>query len=142
MTWKDWALEEIRKAGFYDDDDYEKVGKVLEKLVDVFAEQDHSSFSANWVASLFYRLVKWKPLSPVTNNPEEWMAVAEGKGEILYQSLRCPSLLATGSQLKKNQAEDMDYYYKVDEQKRTYQDKDCGKIVNLPYMPPIEPELL
>ena len=144
MAWKDWALEEIRRAGLYDKDfDYGgEIGKCLEELVDVFAKQDHSGFSASWVASLFYRLVKWKPLFPITNNPEEWMAVAERNGEILYKSRRCPFLFATESQLKKNQAEDTGYYYKVDEQRRIYQDKDCRKIVELPYMPPTEPELL
>lgn len=138
MGWKNWALEEIRKADLYN----RGIGKDLEKLINVFDKQDHSRSSANWVADLFYRLVRWKPLSPLTNNPDEWVKIIGKNGKSLYQSRRCPSLFATESQLRENKAEDMDYYYKVDDQGNTYQDGDCGKVVDLPYMPPTKPELL
>lgn len=138
MEWKNWALEEVKKAGLYD----KEIGKDLEELINVFDKQDHSSFSVNWLAELFYRLVKWKPLSPLTNNPDEWVKIMEKDGEPFYLSRRYPFLIASESQLKENKAEDIDYYYKVDDQGNTYQDVDCGKIVDLPYMPPTKPELL
>jgi len=140
MAWKEWAFEELKRAGLYDkDSDYGgEIGKCLEELINVFDKQSHSIFSARRVANLFYRLMNWRPLSPVTNNPEEWKKFIKRGDEIVYQNKHYISLFATESQLKNNQAEDIDYYYKVDEQGGIYRDKECKKIVNLPYMLPAD----
>ena len=117
MSWDKWAIEEIKRVGLYDEDsDYGGLlGEALEELVKVFTKQGHSGYSASIVSCLFYRLVKYKPLTPITNDLDEWEFCWEENGERVYQAKRCPSLFATESQLKENKAKDNDYYYKVDE---------------------------
>jgi len=137
MVWKKWAIAEIKKAGLYEkDSDYGgDLGKALEELVNIFSKQDHSGLSASITIKLFHRLVNHKPLTPITNDPDEWEEVRTKNGEKVYQSKRCPSLFTTKSLLKENKAEDIDYYYKIDEKGRAYKDQNCSKIVNLPYLP-------
>jgi len=143
MSWDKWAIEEIKKAGLYDkDSDYGGLlGKALEELVKVFAKQGHSDYSASIVNQLFYRLVRYKPLTPITNDLDEWNFCWED-GEKVYQAKRCPYLFATESQLKENKAKDSGYYYKVDEEGLAYRDNECSKIVDLPYYPPTDSKLL
>jgi len=137
--WEKWAIEELKRAGYYDKDGTYKgtLGDNLEELIKVFSKQEHSGFSASVVSSAFHRLVYWKPLSPITDDPEEWMEI----GNYLYQSRRCPSVFTTDELLKQGKAKDHDYYYKVDRNGRFYRDIKCSKIVRLPYYPPTTSKL-
>lgn len=139
-----WAIEEIKRAGLYDEDSpYSgELGKALEELVRVFDKQDHSGFSASMMVPLLERLLQYKPLTPITNDPSEWTETSEREGEKLFQCKRCSSLFATESQLQQNKAVDHNFYYKVNEDGVTYQDEECSKVVSLPYFPPTFPQLL
>jgi len=137
--WEKWAIEELRRAGYYDEDSiYEgTLGDNLEELIKVFSKQEHSGFSASIVSGTFHRLTHWKPLSPITDDPEEWMEI----GNNLYQSRRCPSVFATNELLRQGKAKDNSYYCKVDKNGRFYRDIKCSKIVRLPYYPPTTSKL-
>ena len=52
-----------------------KVTKAILELHDVFAKQHHDNFSASYVMDLFYKLVHFTPLSPLTGKDEEWESV-------------------------------------------------------------------
>lgn len=43
-----------------------------EHLLEVFQEQGHSEYSANVVCSIFERLVKGKPLTPIKDEEDQW----------------------------------------------------------------------
>jgi len=85
----DWAEKEVKAAGLLDaDSDYDgMLGEAVLDLVNVFDSQGHSGMSAAMVKSILDQLLEWKPLSPLTSNPEEWMGVSEG----LWQSRRNPA---------------------------------------------------
>lgn len=86
------AKEELNRAGLFDkDSDYDGMlgGAVLE-LVETFAKQGHSGYSAMLVLDIFDKVAKFQPLTPITNDPKEWMGVT---GE-LWQSKRNPSLFS------------------------------------------------
>jgi len=85
----DWAEKEVKAAGLLDaDSDYDgMLGEAVLSLVNVFSEQDHSGMSAAMVKDIFDSLISWKPLTPLTSNPSEWMEVTEG----LWQSRRNPA---------------------------------------------------
>lgn len=53
-------------------------------IVEKFATQGHSGMSAGYALGTLERLLAFKPLTPLTDNPEEWTEVAEG----LWQSVR------------------------------------------------------
>lgn len=90
-----WAREELDRAGLFDESsDYGgMLGEEVMRLVESFAEAGHSGFSAQMAASIFTQLAAWKPLGPLTDDPGEWMHIAEemaGQAD-LWQSRRNPA---------------------------------------------------
>jgi len=55
------------------------------KMIEQFSEEGHSGFSASMAISMFERLARFEPLSPLTGKPDEWNEVAEGQ----WQNRRC-----------------------------------------------------
>lgn len=86
------ARRELDLLGMTEDTNgIDKLGRdgVLE-LVEVFSRQGHSGSSAAWMISIVERLLRYEPLSPLSNDPDEWMHVAEEMGgqPDLWQSRR------------------------------------------------------
>ena len=79
MTTTDVCIEELRRAGLLNkDSDYDgMLGEAVKELLLVFQKQGHSGYSAQATASIFYKLVKGEPLSPLTDDPSEWMEVTD-----------------------------------------------------------------
>jgi hypothetical protein len=82
----DTNIAELEKAGLLKkDSDYDgMIGEAVKELLLVFQKQGHSGSSAQITANIFYKLIKGEPLSPLTNNPDEWMEVTTG----VFQSRR------------------------------------------------------
>lgn len=87
-----WAESELRRAGLFDDDsDYGgMMGDAVMSLVRSFSEAGHSGYSAVMAGSIFGRLVDRKPLTPLTDDPTEWMHIADDAAgnAITWQSRR------------------------------------------------------
>jgi hypothetical protein len=77
MTATDIGILELEKAGLLSkNSDYEgMVGEAVKELLLVFQKQGHSGYSAQLTASIFHKLIKGEPLSPLTSEPSEWMEV-------------------------------------------------------------------
>ena len=93
------AKKELELAGLFDkDSDYEgMVGKAVMDLMKCFSNQGHSGFSASMVMDIFGRLGKYKTLSPVTDDPDDWQDVSDfggGEKKKMWQCKRCPSLFS------------------------------------------------
>lgn len=60
------------------------------ELVTTFAAQNHSGFSASYVLHLATKLMDFKPLGPLTNDPEEWDHISEQRSgrSNLWQNTR------------------------------------------------------
>ena len=88
MTMTERAIDELKRAGLFDkDSDYEgAIGQAVEELLLLFQKQGHSGMSAMYVADLFNKLVRGHVLTPLTDDPSEWMDVDQG----MFQSKRCP----------------------------------------------------
>ena len=80
MSATDTCIKELDRAGLFSkESDYEgMLGEAVKELLLVFQKQGHSGYSAQSTASIFYRLVKGEPLSPLTDSPDEWNEVSEG----------------------------------------------------------------
>ena len=81
------AWDELNRAGLFtgDGDFYGGMtGRAVMDLVDVFVEQRHSGVSASIVIDILRRVLAFEPLSPLTDDPAEWMEVTDG----LWQSRR------------------------------------------------------
>ena len=83
MSLVNHAKRELRLAGLFDaDSDYDGLlAESVVKLMEVFADQGHSGGSAHLTRDLFNKLSAFKNLTPLTNDPKEWMLVADGQSD-------------------------------------------------------------
>jgi hypothetical protein len=61
-------------------------------MMQEFANEGHSGFSASYAISILTKLLDFKPLSPLTGADDEWVNVREHGGEIHYQNKRKSSV--------------------------------------------------
>jgi hypothetical protein len=78
------------------DNDYlyqKMINNAVMELMEKFYDQGHSAFSASVTASLFNKLTKNKPLSPLTGDDSEWGDEIDYDGS--QQNVRCYSVFRT-----------------------------------------------
>lgn len=92
------AEAEMRRAGLYDaDSDYAgMIPEAVMKLVRVHASEGHSGFSHGLTLQVFNRVVNFKTLTPITDDPAEWMDVNDGRGpdKPVWQNCRDSALFS------------------------------------------------
>ena len=73
------AEREMRLAGLYDKDaDYDgMIPEAVMKLIKVHSKERHSGSSHALTLSIFAKVANFKTLTPLTNDPSEWMEVSE-----------------------------------------------------------------
>lgn len=78
MILEKFAEEEMKRAGLYDkDSDYGgMLPKAVMALIKAHAAQGHSGMSHSITLSIFNKVVNFKPLTPITNDPSEWTDVS------------------------------------------------------------------
>jgi hypothetical protein len=91
------AREELQRAGLFDkDSDYGgMLGEAVLELVQKFAEQGHSGFSAQMTLHIFNKVARFQTLTPISSDPTEWMEVTQyfnGKG--VWQNRRNPAVFS------------------------------------------------
>jgi hypothetical protein len=107
----DHARYELTKAGLLaKDSDYDgMLGEAALELVEKFANQGHSGTSAHMTIDIVSRLMRYEPLTPLTDDPAEWMHVSDdmaGRPD-LWQSRREPSAFSNdGGKTYKRNGED------------------------------------
>lgn len=84
------ARYELNRAGLFDADaDYGGAhAKAVMDLITTFAEQGHSGMSAGMTLQLFHQLAQYKPIGPITNNPDEWTNVSDISDSPMWQNRR------------------------------------------------------
>ena len=82
----DYAKEELKRVGMIDSGEAynDCAAKAILDLIELFASQGHSGFSAPFVINVFSRLAMFKPLSPLTGEDDEWNDLGDGT----YQNKR------------------------------------------------------
>lgn len=112
-----FAKEELERAGLFSkDSDYNgMVGHAVLKMVQEFSkEEGHSGFSAGMAIHIFEKLARWQNLTPITDNPKEWMDVSDYGGPdppAMWQCKRNPALFSKDGGKT---------YYNIDENKRKF----------------------
>lgn len=87
MSLKDFAKDELTRAGFFDKDAMYggMLGEAVMKMIEVFADEGHSGMSASIAISTFERVARFEPLTPLTGEDDEWNEVGDG----YFQNKRC-----------------------------------------------------
>ena len=102
-------------------------------IIKIFSEQRHSGFSANYAISVLERLLRFKPLSPLTGEDDEWNDTGYGS----FQNKRCSSVFKN----KDGRCYDIDATAVSDNGGITwYHSKKFDKEVTFPYVAPLHPE--
>lgn len=131
MSTTEFAREELRRAGLFDkDSDYGgMMGDAVMDLVELFAAQDHSGFSASMAIQLFSLVASHKPLTPLTGDNDEWNEV----GDNTWQNRRCPTVFKTAEG-----AYNIDGRVFIDEHGAAYTNRESRVPVEFPYVPTTE----
>lgn len=76
----DYAKDELKRIGMIDSGEAynDLAAKAILDLIELFASQGHSGFSASYVINTFSRLAMFKPLSPLTGEDDEWDDAGNG----------------------------------------------------------------
>lgn len=132
MSIREFAKEELTRAGLLSKDSaYDgELGKAVMDLVDVFAEQGHSGHSATMAISLFEQVARYKPLTPLTGEDDEWSD--PDKDTPFLKNKRCPHVFkdkATG------QAYDADGRIFREPSGICFTSRDSHVPVTFPYLP-------
>ena len=61
----------------------EELNRIIVECIEKFSEYGHSGGSASWAIPVLNELLQFKNLTPLTDNPDEWMQV--GTGGLLYR---------------------------------------------------------
>lgn len=131
---KTYAIDELTKIGMYDSGDEmnDAMCEHILKMVDVFAEEGHSGFSAQYAINILQKLLRWEPLSPLTGEDDEWMEVDD---DGLYQNKRLSSVFKKG---KDGRAYDIDGKVFVEPDGASYTSRDSRVYIEFPYVPKTE----
>lgn len=91
MALIDYAKDELRRIRTSDEPDemQDAMDAGILKLVETFAEEGHSGFSAAYAVGIIEKLLRFEPLTPLTGADDEWGQV-DGGDDMKWQSKRCP----------------------------------------------------
>lgn len=130
----DYAKEELKRIGMIDSGELynDWATKAILDLIELFASQDHSGFTAPYVVDAFNRLAMFKPLSPLTGEDDEWNDVGDG----LLQNKRYSAVFKG----KDGIAYNIEGKVFTDDGEVWYTCRDSRVDVTFPYVVPNKPE--
>ena len=145
MSLVSYAENELDLIGMKDDGDMNgMMRKHLIHMVKEFSDEGHSGFSASYALQCLQKLLRFKPLSPLTGEDDEWTEVSSISGYPHFQNKRCSSVFKDG---KDGQAYDIEgkvFWEWVKNEdgepyKSYYTSRDSRVPVTFPYTVPDEP---
>ena len=94
----EFAKKEMDIIGLTEDDEMNgMMRKHILHMVEEFADEGHSGFSASYALSILQKVLAYKPLSPLTGEDSEWNDMSDyGRGDSLYQNNRRSSVFKEG----------------------------------------------
>lgn len=133
----EYAEKEMEIAWPEPDEMQDLIKKDVLQIIDIFSEQGHSGTSGAYVLSCIDRLLRFKPLSPITGSDEEW---GEPYGhDFTQQNKRCSSVFRTN--FDNGTAYDIEgKVFSSDGGKLFYSCRESRVPVTFPYYPRTNPE--
>ena len=93
------AMDELDRIGMTEDSTDEmnrSMRKHILHMMQEFANEGHSGFSAQYAISILTKLMDFKPLSPLTGEDDEWIKHDYGVNDVTYQNKRRSSVFKDG----------------------------------------------
>lgn len=131
MSLTEFAKDELTRAGLFDkDSDYGgMLGDAVMKMIEQFADEGHTGFSATLAVQAFSKLASYQPLTPLTGEDDEWTEVGDG----VFQNRRSPRVFKEGGQ-----AYDIDGRVFRDPDGSCWTSRESRVAVTFPYTPRTE----
>lgn len=125
----DYAKQELALLYGGDDKYQQATNAHILKIVKAFSDEGHSDASAAYAVSVLEKLLRFKPLTPLTGADEEWVEVYAG----LWQNKRCSHVFKdeTG-------AYDIKGFIFRDPDGSCWQNSDSRRYITFPYTPKTE----
>lgn len=97
MSLVEYAKKELDLIDMRDDSPDEmnrEMRKCILDIIELFASQGHSGFSASYLTDTVSKLMRYAPLSPLTGEDDEWMDISShmGEGKPWFQNRRHSSV--------------------------------------------------
>ena len=91
MSLLEYAMDELDRIGMTaDGDEYNAMMRNhILHMVEEFAKEGHSGFSASYAIQCLEKLLRFEPLSPLTGEDNEWVDVRGLGDEPGWQNRRC-----------------------------------------------------
>lgn len=74
----EYAKRELARIPCDEDGMQEHMNANILEIIEVFGKQGHSGFSAGYALSILERLLRFKPLTPLTGEEDEWNDIGHG----------------------------------------------------------------
>lgn len=127
-----YAERELARIGKDEEGLQDMINRDILEIVKMFASQEHSGLSASYALGILDRLLRFKPITPLTGEADEWQEVGTG----CLQNKRCPSVF-----MQDGKAHDIDGITVSDNGGITwFHSGRFRKEVTFPYRPPTHPE--
>lgn len=101
------------------------------KLLNVFADENHSGTTASYAVGLFKSLAMFEPIGPLTGEDFEWNLVDHENDICYYQNKRCGSVFKD----KNGQAYNINGKVFIDKDGCTYTNRKSKVFIDFPYTP-------
>ena len=126
-----YAKEELKRLRTDDEPDemQDMMDAHILKMVQTFADEGHSGFSAAYAIGILEKLLRFEPLTPLTGDDGEWSEVGPGQ----WQNRRCPRVFKD-----ENGAYDIDGIVWRDSDGCHFTNRDSRVSVTFPYTPTTE----
>ena len=112
----------------------EIISKDILQVVEVFSQQGHSGFSANYAINLINKLLRFEPITPLTGSDDEWIQL-DYNDDTKYQNKRCSRVFKDAE----GKAYDIEgKIFSDDGGKSWYTSKDSRVYIQFPYIPKSE----
>lgn len=132
---REYAEHEMKHWIESDDELSHKMAKDVLEIVDVFSKQGHSGFTANVAIDTLKRVLRFKPLNPLTGEDDEWEEVDGQPGH--YQNKRYSAVFKG----EDGRAYDINAFIFSDDGGETwFRDRNSREYITFPYEVPDRPE--
>jgi hypothetical protein len=123
-----FAKDELARIGGDDDDMQKMMNDHIIRMVELFADEGHSGFSASYAIGALEKLLRFEPLTPLTGEADEWAQV----GEDTWQNKRCSHVFKDAED---GEAYDIDGIIFREPNGVCFSSRDSRVAVTFPYTP-------
>lgn len=88
----EYAKSELDRINKDKDGMQDMINKQIIEIIEMFSNQGHSGFSASYTLGILDRLLRYKPIFPLTGDEDEWFDWQECCGRKYRQNKRCFSV--------------------------------------------------